>query len=164
MSYFDVGSAPEQLIARRGYAGLEEPMGGFFDKVGSFLKGAGKSAISVYDSGKNAEGQAQALKELEAQRAAAAGGSAGLPSWAMPAAAVAAGVALFVLLKKKRSNPARRPGLRRSYMYEVAEVAPGGARVGHTSVVAYSRDHAKHVYAKEHGKSPGTTVKVYKTP
>ena len=91
-------------------------------------------------------------------------GASTSPEMAMPAAAVAAGVALFVLLKKKRSNPARRPGLRRAYMYEVAEVAPGGARVGHTSVVAYSRDHAKHVYAKEHGKSPGTTVKVYKTP
>lgn len=104
MSYFDVGSAPEQLIARRGYAGLEEPMGGFFDKVGGFLKGAGKSAISMYDSGKNAEGQAQALKELEAQRAAAAAGrgGAGLPSWAMPVAAVAAGVALFVVLKKRK--------------------------------------------------------------
>ena len=100
MSYFDV-AGPEQLIARRGYAGLEEPLGGIMDKIGKFVSGAGKAALNIYDSGKTSEGQAQAAKEIAAQQAAAARGSS-MPSWALPAGLAVAGVAVFMVMKKRK--------------------------------------------------------------
>jgi len=102
MSYFDV-AGPEQLIARRGYAGLEEPLGGIMDKIGKFVSGAGKAALNIYDSGKVSEGQAQAAKEIAAQQSAAAGNrGSSLPSWALPAGLAVAGVAVFMVMKKRK--------------------------------------------------------------
>lgn len=104
MSYFDVGAA-EQLIARRGYAGLEEPMGGFLDTI----KSSGSAVLDVYKQAQRDKGAKEALLTAQAAAAAAAGrpvasdtSSSGLPSWALPVGLVAVAGVAFLVLKKSR--------------------------------------------------------------
>lgn len=106
MSYFDVGAA-EQLIARRGYAGVD----GILDTIGNIFKTGGKTALDIYGATERTKGQNELLtqqqKDRDAAMFAAAGGktttSSGLPSWALPVAGIAAvGVVAFVVLKKRR--------------------------------------------------------------
>lgn len=95
------------LIARDGYG----PTSGVLDKIGDFLKSAGKGALSVYGSAQQSAGQAAAYQQIATQATA----RPAMPSWVMPVALVGGVAVIAMLVMKPRKNPARGRRRRRRH-------------------------------------------------
>lgn len=105
MSYFDIGCAPEELIARQGYSGVGG-VGDVLSKIGGVIKDGAAGALDFYGKQQQAAGQLSVYQQQAAAQAAAGGG--GLPSWVLPVAAVGGVGLIAVMMMGRRKNPARR--------------------------------------------------------
>lgn len=79
---------------------------GTLSQIGGFFKDLLGGALNIYNQGQQAKGAQQAYNSMQPQASAT-------PSWVMPVAVGAVGLAAVVLITKKRSNPARRRRRRR---------------------------------------------------
>jgi hypothetical protein len=107
MSYFTATGTT--LVARRGYGTTPTGLDGVLDTIGNFVKTGVSSAVDIFKSGQQAQGQAQAYANIAAQQAAAQGNR--VPGWVIPVVvgggALAVG-ALILSSRGRRKNPARR--------------------------------------------------------